>query len=304
MRRITDVTNLKLHKTAVALGKFDGFHLGHQVLFRQVQKWQEEGLTGVIFTFVPAGEKLGADKHIDSPDEKRKKAEATGIDILLEYPFTKAFAGLEPEKFVRDILVNQLDVQAVVVGRDFRFGRNRRGDAALLEALGKTYGFQVRIIEKLTKGHTEISSSVIRKAVETGDMEQAAAYLGQSYRICGTVIHGKGLGHTIQIPTANLSIDKDKILPPFGVYASKVIWKGQAYLGVSNLGCKPTVSQEHQIGLETYLFAFCEDIYGEELQVELLHFIRPELEFSSLHELTEQMKKDMEAAKSFFLQFT
>ena len=302
MQYIRDVKNLQLHQTAIALGKFDGFHRGHQLLLEQVSQWQRQGFTGVIFTFSTAGASIGSGKHIDSSAEKRKKAEVIGIDVFLEYPFTKEFASLEPETFVQEILLKQLDVKAVAIGRDFRFGKNRKGDAELLEKLEQDYGFQVRVFDKLKEGETEISSSVIREAIENGNMELVTTYMGQGYSVCGEVVHGKRLGHTINIPTVNLRVPEDKILPPFGVYGGKITWNGKVYYGIANLGYKPTVSEEKIVGLETYIFDFQQDIYGEEIEVELLHFIRPEQKFSGLEELTAQMNKDIEAAKLYFLQ--
>lgn len=298
MQHITDVTELQLHHTAVALGKFDGFHRGHQLLLEQVRNWQDRGLTGVIFTFAAVGKDLGNQKHIDSKEEKRHKAEASGIDVLLEYPFTKEFAALEPEVFVTEILMKQLDVKAVAVGRDFRFGANRRGDADLLKQLGNQYDFQVTVFDKLTEQKKEISSSVIRGEIEAGRMELVSAYMGQGYSVMGEVVRGKGLGHTIQIPTTNQWVPTDKILPPFGVYASKIKIKSQVYYGISNLGCKPTVSREPVVGLETYIFDFQQDIYGEQIEVELLHFIRPEKKFQGIEELAAQMQQDIHRVRT------
>lgn len=297
MKHITEQTELQLNHTAVALGKFDGFHRGHQLLLGQVRKWQEEGLTGVIVTFVPAGQELGASKHIDGFREKKHKAEASGVDILLEYPFTREFAAMEPEVFVTEVLVKQLGVQAVAVGRDFRFGRNRSGDVSLLQKLGKQYDFQVRVFDKLTEGKKEISSSLIRTEIEAGHMEEVSAYMGQGYLVFGEVVHGKELGTAIGIPTANQWMEPERILPPFGVYASRLRWNGQVFHGISNLGCKPTVSKEQTVGLETFIFDFNEKIYGEWIEVELLHFVRPERKFQGIEELKKQMQQDIAAVK-------
>lgn len=315
MQYISDVANLQLHNTAIALGKFDGFHRGHQLLLQQVKRWQEQGLTGVIFTFrQPTEEADGAlihnshgeeagtafhAGHIDSHTEKLFKAEKTGIDIFLEYPFTKEFSSQTPEEFVQRILVEQLDVKAVSVGRDFRFGRNRTGDAVLLQRLGKQYGFQVVIFDKLKLHREEISSSFIREAVRRGDMELIAETMGQGYSVYGEVVHGAGLGHTLGIPTINQLVSNEKILPPFGVYAARCHIRNQMVYGIANLGCKPTVSNEHQVGLETNLFDFQADVYGEMAEVELLHFIRPEQKFGNVDALVEQMKCDILNAKEF-----
>ena len=300
MRHITDVKDIQLHETAVALGKFDGFHRGHQLLIHQLMKWQEQGMTGVIFTFVPAGERIGSAKLIDSRTEKIHKAEKTGVNILLEYPFTKEFANLEPEAFVTEILIKQLDVRAVAIGKDFRFGKNRTGDAEVLVELGKKYGFQVQVFDKLKENQKEISSSAIRNAIMNGQMKLAASYMGENYCIYGEVVHGEGLGHTIGVPTTNQLISEEKLVPPFGVYAAKIIWKNQEYCGIANLGCKPTVSEGDVVDLETYIFDFQQDLYGEWIEVELLEFIRPEQKFETVEALLQQIEKDIEFTKIHF----
>lgn len=299
MEHITDVAGLQFHNTAVALGKFDGFHRGHQLLLNQVRAWQEQGLTGVIFTFAEVGMGFGVQKRIDSHEEKRRKAEAAGIDVLLEYPFTKEFSAMEPETFVADILIGQLGVRAVAVGKDFRFGRNRSGDTALLADLGQQYGFEVMVFDKLKENQQEISSSLIRSEIEAGHMEQAAVYMGQGYRVFAEVIHGKELGTAIGIPTANQRIPMEKLLPPFGVYMAKIRWENQIFYGISNLGYKPTVSEEQSIGLETYIFDFDRNIYGVWIEVELLRFIRPEKKFAGVEELVSQMKEDIAQVKEW-----
>ena len=295
MRHITDVKDIQLHETAVALGKFDGFHRGHQLLIHQLMKWQEQGMTGV-----PAGERIGSAKLIDSRTEKIHKAEKTGVNILLEYPFTKEFANLEPEAFVTEILIKQLDVRAVAIGKDFRFGKNRTGDAEVLVELGKKYGFQVQVFDKLKENQKEISSSAIRNAIMNGQMKLAASYMGENYCIYGEVVHGEGLGHTIGVPTTNQLISEEKLVPPFGVYAAKIIWKNQEYCGIANLGCKPTVSEGDVVDLETYIFDFQQDLYGEWIEVELLEFIRPEQKFETVEALLQQIEKDIEFTKIHF----
>lgn len=293
MQYISDVKNLKLHNTAVALGKFDGFHRGHQLLLQQVMNWQKLSMSGVIFTF---GQWKWNTGTLDSHEEKLYKAGKTGIDIFLEYPFTEEFSSQSPETFVRCILVEQLGVKAVTVGRDFRFGKNRTGDAACLQSMGKRYGFQVVVFDKLIVQSDEVSSSGIREAVRRGNMEFAAEAMGQGYSVYGEIIHGAGLGHTIGIPTINQSVSDEKILPPFGVYTARCHVKGQTIYGVANLGCKPTVGSQHPVGLETHLFDYQGNLYGEMAEVELLHFIRPEQKFENVDALVEQMKRDMQCA--------
>lgn len=300
MQHITDVRELQLHNTAVALGKFDGFHRGHQLLLSQVRDWQEQGRTGVIFTFRFADK--GA-KHIDSAEEKLYRAGESGLDVLLEYPFTREFAHQSPEEFVQRILVEQLDVKAVAIGTDYRFGKDRAGDADAMRSLGEQYGFEVKVFDKLACRQEEISSSLIRSRLIKGDMEFVTEAIGHGYSVYGEVLHGAGLGHTIGIPTINQRIPEDKLLPPYGVYLARTRIAELICYGIANLGCKPTVSDAHITGLETYLFDYSGDAYGLSAEVELLHYIRPEKKFDSLEKLLGQMKQDIQYASELVSEY-
>lgn len=296
MKHITDVHGLQLQNTAIALGKFDGFHRGHQLLLRQVGEWQAQGMTGVIFTFRFPENKRG--RLIDSAPEKLHKAEMSGIQVFLEYPFTQKFADQTPDMFVRKILVDQLHVKAVAIGTDYHFGKNRSGDADTMKRLGDQYGFTVAVFEKLTCRNEEISSTSIRDGILQGDMEFVAEAMGKGYSIYGEVIHGAGLGHTIGIPTINQRIAEDKLLPPYGVYLARCHMDGTILHGIANLGCKPTVSDACVAGLETYLFEYEGNAYGKNVEVELLHYIRKEMQFENVDDLLDQMHKDIQYAKN------
>lgn len=281
--------------TAIALGKFDGIHLGHQLLIDGLLKEKQKGRKVLIFTFGASPSEVlvgGAKKNIYTPEEKAYYFSRLGIDILLEYPFTKEFAACAPEDFVSQCLVKQLGVRSVYVGSDFHFGKGRRGNVALLKSLGEQYHFEVNILAKKTIHGKVISSTMIRDMLES-HFHIANEMLGSPYFLYGTVIHGNHLGHTIGYPTINQIIPEYKLLPPYGVYASRVWIDGYYYKSISNLGKKPTIQGKHQVGLETYILDYNGNLYDRTVQTDLLYFIRPEEKFPDIEALKEQIKDDI-----------
>lgn len=296
-------TKFKFQNSAVTLGKFDGLHLGHMQLIDLIISYKKQGLTAIMFSFLLHPSNLFSDKEFEliyTEEEKITRLKRTGMDVLISYPFTEATRLMEPEEFIRDILVGQLDAKVIVVGNDFRFGIDRRGDVELLKSLENTYGYKVIACEKSKWRHEIISSSSIRQALKDGNMEKVNAMLGHAYSIRGEVVHGRKLGRTIGMPTTNLIPSSNKLLPPCGVYSSKSRISGIYYPGVTNIGYKPTVGEDEQLGVETYIFDYSNDLYGKTIEVELHTYLRPELKFGSLEELIQRMKEDiLEARKEF-----
>ena len=218
---------------------------------------------------------------------------------MIECPFVPEIIGMEPERFVKEILVEQLHVKYIAVGPDFRFGHNRKGDGALLIELGKVYGYKVEIFEKECLEEKVISSTYVRYMLETGEMETVRKLLGYPYYVSGTVVHGHEIGRTLGIPTINLLPDEEKILPPNGVYLTKTLFDGQEYFGITNIGVKPTISGIEAKGVETHLFDFEGDLYDKELLVEFYAYERPEYRFASLEELKAQLGKDAAWGRKF-----
>lgn len=312
---ISGTKDFKLTNTAVALGKFDGLHRGHQVLIDQINHYKAKGMLSVVFTFDYHPNSLFGDKEqnlIYTYEERRMIAERLGVDVLIEYPFTKETASMEPADFVKNVLVDELGARFVVVGEDFRFGRKRMGDTKLLEGMAPLLGYKADICRKIcdmipagTDGNSEaqtreIGATLIRKMLAAGDIETANKFLGRPFMIYGEVIHGRRIGRTIGMPTANIVTPSIKLLPPNGVYVSKTKVYNKIYPSVTNIGCNPTVTDEGSRRVETYVYDFNDDLYGKEIEVMLYHYQRPEMKFDTIEALKNQMHKDGESAVAYF----
>ncbi len=303
MEIIHDTTEFHIGpETAVAIGKFDGLHKGHMQLLSHILEQKEKGMQAVVFTFYPSaavffGHVSGAE--ITTRQEKRKLFERMGLDILIEFPLSQETAAISPESFIEDILVGRMNAKYVAAGEDVSFGYGGLGGRELLLSLSKVFGYQAQIIHKVCFEGREISSSYVREAVEQGDMGLAAGLLGRPYSFEGLVEEGNKLGRRLGMPTINLYPHKEKLLPPRGVYYSRVLAGGDTYPGITNIGRKPTVSAEDTISVETYLYGFHGDMYGKEIVTELLQFKRPEQKFGSVEELKAQMEKDIRQGGAF-----
>ncbi len=303
MKIIKDTTEFYIEEaTAVAIGKFDGFHCGHQKLLLRMQEQKEKGLATVIFTFVPSPaaffskEKL---RELTTIEEKRAIFEKAGIDYLIEYPFYQETANIEPETYIEEVLVERLHAKCIVAGDDVSFGRRGAGDCRLLTEKSKVYGYDVVIIDKVQYEGREVSSTYVREEVAKGNMELVHQLLGIPYHVGGTIVHGKRLGRTLGMPTVNQIPMEEKLLPPKGVYYSYVMLGERRLPSITNIGIKPTVTDALVMGVETYIYDFDEDVYGEELEVYLLSFKRPEMRFDTVEALKQQMAKDIAAGRKY-----
>ena len=279
--------------TAVTLGKFDGLHRGHQKLLNRIMKYaQKEDCDSVVCAF-------DMDRDCLMTNEERRAFLEDKVDYLIEIPFTREMMEMEAEKFIDEILHKKLHASHIVVGTDFNFGHEKRGNHQMLEKYAAKYGYTVDVVEKAYYKDREISSTYIREALEKGEMELAKDLLGYPYFVSGEVLHGRHMGGRLLFPTTNLIPTTRKLLPPNGVYVSRThLEDGRILGGMTNIGYKPTVGEKFR-GVETYLYDVDEDLYGADIRVELLHFIRPERKFESLDALREQMKKDIACGKEF-----
>jgi len=284
------------YPTAVTIGKFDGVHMGHKKLIESCMRQREKGLKVCVFTFSPSPEKFfgSEDRCLTTVAEKRRIFDVLGVDYLVEYPFDKETADTKPEDFIREILCEKIHAKYVAAGSDLSYGIRGEGDSKLLLDLRNKYDYEADIIDKVRIKGEIVSSTAIREAIRNSDMEKAADFLGAPYQITGEIVHGNRIGRTIGMPTINQIPDEEKLLPPFGVYYSEAEIEGKVFKGITNIGVKPTVSDEHKVTVETFLYNFNQDVYGNRAGVRLLGFLRPEMKFGSIEELKTQMKKDIE----------
>lgn len=304
IQNLSDFADFTIDGTgAVAIGKFDGIHIGHQALLKKVLEKKQGGMLAIVFTFSPSPEEFFRGKFlpaIDTKEEKREHFKKMGIDILIEYPLTKESASISPEDFMQFILWEKLHAGYIVSGSDLSFGDKGRGNAKMLSAFASDHSFLYEEIDKIRVDGKEVSSTAVRSAILNGNMEQASVMLGRPYQISGKVIHGKALGRTIQVPTANIIPDSQKLLPPNGVYATISYVGEKKVFGITNIGYKPTVSLKKEMGAETHLFDFDEELYGKYMMTQLLHFIRPEACFENVEALKVQLKQDEETGRTYF----
>ncbi len=279
--------------TVISLGKFDGFHRGHHLLLEEMKKRKEKGLASVVFTFdVPPRKVIRGENQglLSTQEEKEALFSQSGVDYFVEYPFNKEIQTMEPVAFLR-FLTEKLQVRCIVAGEDFCFGYQRAGNQETLRKYARELGYEAVIVPKMCYENREISSTFIREALEEGKISLANVLLGYPYFFEGKVQHGQAVGRRMGIPTLNLSPSPGKLVPAFGVYATRTRVAGKDYLGITNIGRKPTVG-DHPVGIETHLLEGNGDFYGEKVRIELLEYIREERKFSSLEELREQIEKD------------
>lgn len=294
------------HPSAITIGTFDGVHLGHKKIIEQLTA-EANGLDTTILTFFPHPRMvLQQDtniKLINTIDERIALLGKTALDNLIIYPFTKEFSRLRALDFVRDILVDKLHAKKVVIGYDHRFGRNRNANIDDLKAFGGVFKFDVEEITAKEINNITISSTKIRKALNDGNIAKANAYLGYEFMLTGVVTKGKGLGRQLNFPTANIHIKETyKLIPKKGAYIVKSTIDGQCIYGMMNIGNNPTVSGT-DLTIEVHFFDYKNDLYGKEVQVQLLKRIRDEQKFTDIEALKEQLKKDETNAKAFVKEY-
>jgi len=296
------------HKGCVAtIGSFDGVHLGHQVILRQlIQVAREQGLPAVVRVFEPQPHEFFAgDKAPARLMRMREKLEAlwnAGVDKVLCLHFNQELRSLSAEQFIDRVLVHGLAIKHLVVGDDFRFGCDRKGDFVLLQTKGAELGFAVTDTHTLEVDGKRVSSTRIRHLLEAGDFAGAEKLLGKPYGIYGRVVYGKQLGRQLGVPTANVDLRRYRS-PLHGVFAVTAIFKdGTQVQGVANVGVRPTVNGLKKPLLEVHLFNFSRDIYGAVIDVVFHHKLRDEQKFASLDELKAQLQTDISQAKAFFNQ--
>jgi riboflavin kinase/FMN adenylyltransferase len=285
--------------SAITIGTFDGVHVGHKKIIQNLIE-KSEGLSTMLLTFFPHPRMvLQQDaniKLINTIEERIQLLEATGLNTLIIYPFNREFSRLTARDFVRDFLIDHLNLKKIIIGYDHRFGRNRTANIDDLREFGQAFDFKVEEIQAKEIDDITISSTKIRKALNNGDITTANIYLGYEFMLTGTVTSGRGLGKTIQYPTANIHIEEDyKLIPKQGVYFVKSTFENATVFGMMNIGTNPTVKGTKQT-IEVHFFDFDRDIYGEKIQIQLIKRLRDEQKFDSIEALQAQLYKDKQTS--------
>jgi riboflavin kinase/FMN adenylyltransferase len=291
-------------QTFVTIGTFDGVHYGHQkIIEKLVFEARKANKKSVLLTFFPHPrmvlQKDASLELINTIEERAYLLEKTGLDYLIIHPFSKGFSRTTALEFVRDILVNQLNISRLIIGYDHHFGKNREGNITQLTEYSHLYDFTVEEIPAQDIDDVSVSSTKIRRALHAGNLKTANDYLGYAFMLNGTVVNGKKLGGKIGYPTANIDVKEAyKLIPKTGVYVVKSTIDKNTVFGMMNIGNRPTVNGNHQT-IEVNFFDFKKDLYNRNLTIELLYFLRDEQKFDSVELLILQLKKDEEIARKY-----
>ena len=303
INRLENITQ-PFKNAVITIGNFDGVHIGHQALFHEVIE-KADAIDGIsiAMTFEPHPmrvlHKNSLPPLITVSEQKNELIERSGIDVLISIPFTREFASLSPEAFIKDLLIAKIGMRAIVVGNDYTFGENRGGNLATLKSYASQLGYEV-IVADWIKTEREIadriSSTKIRELIMAGDVEPACKMLGRHYQIRGLVVKGRDRGgKLLGIPTANINL-QDELCPKTGIYAVTVEFHRKLYKGVANIGYSPTFN-DNQFTVEVHLLSFSENIYGEKIRVNFIKRIRDEKKFAGIADLKEQIREDIETAQ-------
>lgn len=302
-----DAVRTALGPCVATIGKYDGMHIGHQSILRQVlSKAAALGLPSVVVLSEPQPEEYfapeSAPPRLNHFEDKVDFLAEMGIDAVLRLQFDATVSSCPAERFVSEFLVARLGLRALVIGDDFRFGQGRQGDFALLERLAPGLGFEVESVGPCNSGAERVSSTLVRHYLQAGRCADVQRLLGRPYSIGGRVIRGRQLGRQLGVPTANVALVGTR-LPTTGVFAVHAECQGCWYEGVANLGVKPTVDAGLRPSLEVHLFDFAQEIYGEHMRVHFLEKLRDERKFDSLQALQEQIAQDLAAARQVLARF-
>lgn len=285
----------------IAIGNFDGIHLGHKkILECLATEAKKNSLLSLVLTFSPHPEKILGKKRIkmiQTLDQRVNEMKKFGIDTILIIPFDEKFSSLSSHDFVQKIVVDKLKAKAVILGENFRFGKNREGDISLLFRLASGYNLKVHSIPPVTKEDMIVSSSLIRSFLKEGKIEKANVLLGRFYEVAGKVIKGKSRGKALGFPTANIKTENEII--PHGVFISTTGIGPETFSSLTNVGRCPTFNQK-ETNIESYIMNLNRDIYGKKIRIHFLKRIRDEIKFNTQAELSQQIKKDLELAKIYF----
>jgi len=299
-------------KSAICIGNFDGIHIGHrQIIAKTVGISREKSVKSLMITFEEHPRIFFAKMKnktaipvLNTLEEKNEILKTTEIDAVLYLKTNKKFLSIDPEIFLKDLIVEKINASSVVIGYDFRFGKDRKGNVALMQKCGKKYNFQVNQITAITKNNEIVSSSLIRSFLENGNLETAEEFLGSKYRFSGKIVHGSGRGKQLGFPTANVEVDHDyKLIPAKGVYFAKLKISDEIKFGLCNIGIRPTFD-EHELVIEIFVYENDNaDLYDSQIEVVLLKRMRDEIKYDTVEELILQMEIDKQSGLQLIKQY-
>ncbi|MEG0919509.1 MAG: bifunctional riboflavin kinase/FAD synthetase [Anaerovoracaceae bacterium] len=293
----------KIENTVIALGNFDGIHLGHQeIIKRTVADAKSAGCKSAVFTFANHPRNLLKGKkdvkNILYMDDKQRIIEDLGIDYFFNIPFDEEMMTMDPVLFITDLLMDKLNMREVLCGFNYRFGYKAKGDVQLLVKESLVKGFGIHVLEPFKIDHMVVSSTLIRNYISDGNMQMAKKLLGRAYSIGGEVVVGNRLGKSIGFPTSNLNIDEGMVSPPNGVYITECFYNGVLYPSITNVGRKPTIGTYNK-NVETHIFNFDKELYGKQIRVDFLEKLREEREFESIEALSKEIMANCITAKAY-----
>lgn len=292
--------DFKMNNTCVSFGHFDGLHRGHRAVINKLIEQEKKNLTSVLlsFDYVPTNI-FGVEKVIYNEEEKQMILAENAPNVMISYPFTKDTANMDPETFVKDILVDKLGVKVIVAGENCRFGKGCSGDIKTLESLASKYGYDVVCVDTAYENNEEITSKIIYNALCEGLLDKANKLLGHTFTMLGEIAHGKALGRTVGMPTANLAVSENKLIPKHGVYATLSEVDGKKVQGLTNIGKRPSVDDNDYVTIETFLLDFSKNIYGKKVVLEVHSYIRGVHKFNNLDEVKKQVEKDITSIRAY-----
>jgi len=306
LRVITQVNEDTFQKhTGVGLGNFDGLHIGHMALINTlISECKLNDLHSVVYTFTRHPEtmlrKTLMNKLITTNEQKTKLLESTALDTLYYKEFDEDFSRLSPEEFIKNILIDTLNIRLAVVGFNYKFGYMGKGDVEYLKKSGEKYGFRVIVIPPVKVKSEIVSSTLIREYIKKGKMERVFQLLGRHFSLYGTVVAGRHIGRTLGFPTANIMPHPNMVIPANGVYITKTKYCDKWINSITNVGMAPTLREGGTFSIETHLLDYDEDIYGKDIEICFIHKLRDERKYESIEALKKQVTEDVKKARSFW----
>ncbi|GKX32021.1 riboflavin biosynthesis protein [Vallitalea longa] len=291
-------TDMKVGKSCIAFGQFDGLHKGHMAVIDELIKEKTSDSTSILLSLDYVCDSIN-EKVIYTEEEKELILRNSSIDLMLSYPFTADVKRMEPERFIKEILIDKLGAKTIVAGEKCRFGRDCKGSIMTLKHFESKYNYKVVCPKTVKYKGQAVTSKLIKDEICEGNINKANEFLGHAFKMIGEVVHGKAIGRTVGMPTANLKVADNKLMPQNGVYATLSEVDSKVVKGLTNIGLRPSVDNNDYITIETYLLDFSKDIYGKKIALDIHTYIRGVIKFSSIDEVKKQVDKDIHSIRKY-----